>query len=253
METFSTKEQNTLREALKNRIELTNDLQAFAFMRKNPHSALKPFAGVFVPTAKDPKYPIKGRFFLKQQADSLEGFVNHPKNDLDGNIVAGDTFDILIHWPNGDSTTMGLKKGQTDPTTKYGRLFDGRMTFPFYHTVYNADSGVHENLNESNATLIRLRFSEDKAAILDKVLRNLKRVQDTFRNVSLKVLGQYMGGISVSHAQTLAFCAIKAGIVDASIHQIDGYIYFEKTGSAAPRRVFETVQNVYDSIERASA
>ena len=178
---------------LSRRVVFTEDLRAYNFMREKK-SLTTPFSGVFVPPGTNHVYPIKGRFFLKQQADVITGYVDDKNGaQINGSITAVEkkmTFDMRIHWVNMDYTTIGVTKGSDGESDKL-RLghFDGdRMTFPFYHSTYQVgtDDG-YLNSSSTRGSLWRLTFSDEKEAVLDKVVETFSRFQKLYKNISLKV------------------------------------------------------------------
>ena len=190
---LTSKERDTLVTLLKRRVVFTEDLRAYNFMKRNA-SKMTPFSGVFVPPQNI--YPIKGRFFLKQQADTMKGYVDNMNGaQINGSITVTKegklNFDARVHWPNQDYTTIGVKKAsQGDCDQNRLGQFDGdRMTFPFYHSTYQVGTG-DGYLNSSNSTnaLWRLRFSSDKEAVLGKAVENLRKFQTFYKNKNNFVL-----------------------------------------------------------------
>ena len=244
---------------LDRRVVFTEDLRAYNFMRQNK-SLMTPFTGVFVPPGMNHVYPIKGRFFLKQQADTITGYVDDKEDaQINGSITTVKkkmTFDMRIHWPNMDYTTIGVTKGKNGASDKL-RLgnFDGdRMTFPFYHSTYQVgtDDG-YLNSSSTRGALWRLSFSDEKETVFDKVVKTLSRFQQFYKNISLKDLGESFD-LDEKKAQDLAYCAIKANVLKGSINQKEGLLVFDSDGAQDRNRaIFKSVQDLVGEIKSASS
>lgn len=263
MEPMADQEHAMLATLLKHRASLTNDLKAFQFIETNT-SATTPFSGVFVPQATAPVYPIKGRFFLKQEADTVKGSIGGTDKtkgpDCQGCITSEQnkktgkwtfSFDMRIYWANQDYTTLGVKKGQDGEADqqRQGSLLGGdTLRFPFYHSTYNSTADTHEHSSQTRESLTKLTFPDTKKAVLRKILSNLSYIEKFFKNISLKEMGHYFG-LDGSKALALAHCAIKAGVLAASINQMDQHVYFTTPVVNKSREMFTDMQDLVVKIK----
>lgn len=262
MEPMKEDEREMLLNLLKFRAALADDLKAFEFIEKNS-SSINPFSGVFVPQSTAPVYPIKGRFFFKQEADMIKGSVGGTDTsagtELSGTIKTEVTkkgtvnyyFDMRIHWPNQDYTTLGVVKGQDGgmDENRKGQFKNGTLRFPFYHSTFQSAAKTYENSSASSESLRKLQFPDTKNVVLRKILSNLSYIEKYFKNIHLDELGHNFG-ITGTKAMELAYCAIKAGVLSASINQMDKHVYFTTRVGNKSREMFTEMQDLVVSLQQ---
>jgi hypothetical protein len=190
----------------------------------------------------------------------ITGYVDDENGaQINGSITVSkkkQTFDMRLHWPNLDYTTIGVTKGSDGECDKNRQgFFDGdRMTFPFYHSTYQVGTNDgYLNSSSNRGALWRLSFPSEKEAILDKVIQSLTRFQQFYKNISLRDLGQTFD-LDVKRAQDLAYCAIKANVIKASINQKESMLLFNIDSAQDKNRTLYTgVQDLVVAIKSSSA
>ena len=248
-----------LQELLKDRVKFTRNLQAHHFNRKYC-SRVNRYAGVYEPAdLSRAMYPIKGRFFIKQEAgEKLMGFVGIPENTLKGYIGKDDNgvegFDMTITWKDSNDTTqIGLDKTDDVQKSRKGRLSADRDTlrFKYKHGTWKDDISDYQYQNLIASSLVRFKLSTLKRKLFNKIIDNVELLRCMFQNIGVGVFGEYFG-LDKEVAQMLAFCMIKAGIIDASIDQEDSYLYFSKSteSKSISREIFLRVQDIVQKIKK---